>query len=820
MRPRGAFLGLLAAFLALSNGFARGEVLSINKFGGLDTENDPLFVDSGKSWDSENVQTGGKFGLSPREGFVSFSTEASAGMWNFPLSNGSSYRITESSGILKALLNGSNFTVIIGTINQSVRTAAATLGDRFYWSSADGLKYWDTSTVTMSSRTLNFTNLVAFKGRLAGAGVTGNERLIYLSEYLNGSNFTLALDPVDTDPTRIPIQGNSNENITTLFSSFQDKLIYTTANSFGGVSGSRRSTFKEQEFSNSVGSAYPESFKDCDGKLRFLGSKKTFWEFDGVTVKPISTTDIDTLMASVTQGDANSRSFSQTSQEDWSHGTSVFTVALDTSIVPGDVYFKPQSTITVAMDDFEDNNYTSSPTWTVISGSAAVVGGILTTVLPLDAALYTTSNQSTGTWELQGPGIWKASGNEGQWLYSFMSNDPTGAPNAYAIRFTKNQKIGFLRRTSVGDDVLLSSAIVGDCTNLRINRDGNGVFTTSVTCNGVTQTMVTVDTWNVTSSYFVIQWSAPEHGISAGYEPQLDRIITSTPSSLYIYKSTFTSQTYGMGSEVTSWGVFFADSILDAGTTISYTIFSDTDGVMNINNASTFRSSQAIASGEVPSIAISSYVTVSAYFDRSTYTATARLNSFTVSWVDGSRLPVPSLYVDGEYRAGVALSSSTNNIVLVYGQDNQWQKWRGINMDSAILYNSIPYFGNAGGIFQADSGHTDDGAPITSYYRTKRFVPAGVNYFSTFDDFYLTTANSAATITVEYFVDGVDTAYTLADYDMDTQEGQQDVRLPFSTTMLQQGNMIDFLFTVSGTTDWHLVNANLYFTPETDPAGE
>src|SRR3990167_10953616 len=100
MRPRGAFLGLLAAFLALSNGFARGEVLSINKFGGLDTENDPLFVDSGKSWDSENVQTGGKFGLSPREGFVSFSTEASAGMWNFPLSNGSSYRITESSGIL------------------------------------------------------------------------------------------------------------------------------------------------------------------------------------------------------------------------------------------------------------------------------------------------------------------------------------------------------------------------------------------------------------------------------------------------------------------------------------------------------------------------------------------------------------------------------------------------------------------------------------------------------------------------------------------------------------------------------------------------
>ena len=821
----------LTLFLGCSPGFA--ETLSINQFGGVDPVNDPLFVKSGMAQESENIVSDIALGLAPRTGFVAFSTEASNGQWIFPLANGSSYRITESSGVLKAVLNGNNFTITLSTINTTVRTAAAALGDKFYWASADGLKHWDTSVVVVDSRTLNFTSLAVFKSRLAGVGVTGDERTIYLSEYQDGSNFTLAVDPVDTDPTRIPVQGNLDENLTGLFSSFKDKLVWMKANSFGGISGSRRSNFQLQMFNDSVGSAYPESFKDCDGKLRFLGSKRTVWEFDGTNLTPISR-DIETIMTNLTQGDANSRSFTQTTQQDWSQGYS--RVGLDTGNAPGDVWFKPLSTITVPTDDFEDNNYHSTPTWTVVNGSAVVISGSLRPENSIafcggntcPAALSIGSNLSTGTWHILGEGgsdngIYNPLAGTSFSRYMFMARtvDITqGGTFGYGIRFTDPgsgiDTIDLVRRDLPGNDtVLLSSAVSGTCSSVKISRFSSGTFVVSW-IDLSNRNMVAVDTWIADSTYFAIKWDPMNRNL----EPRIAQIMASTPSSLYIYQSTYTSQTYSMGTDATSWSVFVADKILGAGTTVTYGIYADTDSNIDIDVETSFVSSQSIISGAVPTIQISSFVTVAAFFDRSTHTTEAALNNFTVSWIDGSRLLVPSIYHVQRYWLGVAISSNVNNTALVYDRNNQWQKWTGgMRMNSAVLYNGLLYFGNVTGIYQADYGNSDAGTAITAFYKTKRFLPSGANYVNYFNELYLTAKNSAETMKVEYYVDGVNSPYTLADYVMNSQAGQQDVRLPFTTTMLEQGKMIEFLFTVSGTSEWRLVNANLNYTRETVPSG-
>ena len=829
-------LFFIAFLFSALPGLLAGETLSINQFGGLDQVNDPLFVKIGMAQDSENVMTDNALGLAPRTGFVAFSTEASNGQWIFPLANGSSYRITESSGTLKALLNGSNFTITLSTINTAVRTAAAALGDRFYWSSADGLKYWDTSVVVVSSRTLNFTSMAVYKGRLCGIGVTGDERTIYLSEYLDGSNFTLAVDPVDTDPARIAVQGNLDENLTGLFSSFKDKLIWMKANSFGGIAGSRRSNFISQVFNDSVGSAYPESFKDCDGKLRFLGSKRAIWEFDGSNIKPISLDIETTLMNNLTQGDANSRSFSQTSQQDWSQGFS--RVGIDTDNAPGDVWFKPLSTVTLLGDTFNDNDYTSNPAWTVVSGSAVVISGTLRAEtangvcgpsVDCAASLAIESNMSTGTWHILGApgpssdgGIWNAGTGGPDFRYNFMARQAVGYPG-YAIKFTGlgggNTRIQLVRRDENGDDtgdkVLLSSSAAGECTSVKVSRFSSGTFVVAYICSAADGTMVARDTTNADSSYFNITWDA----MTQDFGPQIDQVMASTPSSLYIYQSTYTSQTYSMGTEATAWGGFVAGEVLDAGTTLTYAIYVDTDSNLDIDEQTSFVSSQAIVSGNVPTIQISSYVTIAAFFDRSTHTADAALTNFTVSWTEGSNLPAPSVYYKQRYELGVAVSSNVNNTVLVYDRNNQWQKWKGMNRNSAVVYNGLSYFGNSTGIYQADFGNSDAGAAITSFYKTKRFVPSGVNYVNYFNELYLTAMNSAETMNIQYYVDGVNTPYTLANYVMNSQAGQQDVRLPFTATMLEQGKMIEFLFTVSGTSEWRLVNANLNFTGESIPSG-
>jgi len=352
----------------------KAETVSFNQFSGLNSDDSPLTLQNGQTPDSENVITDDGPGLQGRKGFTAYSTETVTGsfasLWEFPLSNGTRYLIEASGGRMKATTAG-GFTVNISTIPTDRLTVGTPLGDRFYFANTtDGLKYWDGASVTVASTTMKVDKLVTWKGRLAAAGIAAAPRVIYLSKYLDGTNFTAPTNPSDDDAAIITVAGALDENIQALYSSFQDKLVWMKKNSFGAIYGSRRSNFAQRTFSDFIGVSSPETIRDCDGVLRWLGSNRMVWEFDGSTFKKISE-QVDTIFAGISQGDSSSRVNTQTSQADWVAGSQSPSGFGDTTVIVGSLTPKTSTFLDTLQSDFQGGTCdpTDSCDTTLSSGS-------------------------------------------------------------------------------------------------------------------------------------------------------------------------------------------------------------------------------------------------------------------------------------------------------------------------------------------------------------------------------------------------------------------------------------------------------------------
>ena len=338
------------------------QVLHVNQFGGMMNDIDPLALPDGVAADSENVITDLGNGIQPREGYISYSTEPSKALWVFAKSNGTRYLITHSGNSLKADSGNKTFAVTISTVAPSIVTAGSQLGDYFYFcNTVDGLKRWDGTTVSVASATMTMNQLVTWKGRLVGAGKPGAERTLFISRYLDGTAWTLAIDPSDDDPAQITVGGSLDENITGLYASYKDLLIWFKNTSFGGLFGSRRSNFALRTFSESVGTNHPGTVRDCDGLLRFLGPRRTVWEFDGSNLTKISEGNNE-LFDTIINGESNSRTATITNQADYEAGTNA---GLNTTSTPGSIILSTWTKTDTTGSDFASGTLTNLTTTTV-----------------------------------------------------------------------------------------------------------------------------------------------------------------------------------------------------------------------------------------------------------------------------------------------------------------------------------------------------------------------------------------------------------------------------------------------------------------------
>ncbi len=318
------------------------EVISINQFSGLNTDDSPLTLQNGQTPDSRNVLTDDGPSLQVRNGFLKISTEPAKNMWEFPKSDGTVYQIVHTGSNLKARTSGATFNTFVATVASGVDVAATVLGDSFYFSNTvDGLRKWDGSTVSDSSTTLTVDKLVTHKGRIWAAGKTGSQRTIFGSAFLDGDDWDLDVNPTETSPVQITVSGSLDDNIEALYASFRDGLIWMKQNSFGVIFGSRRSNFSQRVISDQVGVSDPRSIQDCDGLLRWLGPRREVWEFDGANFRKISE-DVDDLFATVAQGDSVSRSDITTTKDHWDSGA-IDSGYLATNIISGDLNLSTMS---------------------------------------------------------------------------------------------------------------------------------------------------------------------------------------------------------------------------------------------------------------------------------------------------------------------------------------------------------------------------------------------------------------------------------------------------------------------------------------------
>lgn len=168
---------LLAILLFLAAGTAFAEQFNYATFGGLDTES-PASTLTDKTPDAENVVTDEGPGLKPRSGFALCHASSATAEWVFPHSNGTKYHIAQVGGVLLADTGSCTFSTVVSTITSGATIGAASLGDKFFFmDTTNGLKYWNTSSVTVASATLNGTQLVAHKNRLWAAGLTADSTL-------------------------------------------------------------------------------------------------------------------------------------------------------------------------------------------------------------------------------------------------------------------------------------------------------------------------------------------------------------------------------------------------------------------------------------------------------------------------------------------------------------------------------------------------------------------------------------------------------------------------------------------------------------------
>ncbi len=911
--------------LALLAGFARAEipykVMPVGEFGGLNTDDSELTLGGGgqgrdQSPDSQNVLTDEGPGLRPRLGFVDVSTEAATDFWVLPHSNGTRFSIIiGADGLLKADTGDGLYSIYLSTVPSGQRVAGAALGDVFYFSDAtNGIKQVTfsglTPTVTEANTAIKATILAAFKGRLWAAGIPGEERGIRGSEYLVGSNFTLPVisNPPDTDPVALTATGALDEPVRVLFP-FQDKLMFMKEHSFGGIYGSRRSNFQVRIFSETSGSAYPDSVQDCDGELRWLGPSRTIWGWAGGVFSPqnLLSKDIDAILAGTAQGDANARSFTWTTQADFGRGTNNWTANavtvnsvvlstwtetdstgpefgagtltnVTTQTVSGDLYLSTNNT-NVENNGFESGTLGVATNWT-FSGSVAE---------------RTNTRAQSGTWSafISGP----STVGEGSVLLRIF--DAAGVFIATAATtsttvLTDNAwtQVSISLSAYAGRNIKLSFRPGGSASSFPLGADSyvtsdvffcsggivtvyyydlasggvhafyvdtvaggrstiyNGSFTSAAmdsgfvtprwlpssptfTMNGHTSSWTTEASADGLSWDSPVSWSTGSAPASAAkrYIRYNLAIATATAGTALPYVSDVTQAaraatgtwvsdsipTDGMSAQ----GVFDADQVLNDGV-LGFAVYSDSDSAKTVTNGipvvGTYLSSQAVVSGDPVTLSTSAYMFVGSTFTISVGTQNPTLAAATLNWQTGNTLRVASAYVNQRYWLGVSISSTSNNRVLVYDRNREWQLYTGINAVAMGIYGSRLYFSNALGIFQAETGTDDDGAAISSYYRTPSYIPSeNPDVGGSFSLMRLTTEESSETLATTFRVNGGATEYALGSMAMDATDGFQNFKLPFPTGEVKLGKYISFRFAVSALTDWRLLSANLYGVPDIEP---
>lgn len=266
---------------------------------------------------------------------------------------------------------------------------------------------------------------------------------------------------------------------------------------------------------------------------------------------------------------------------------------------------------------------------------------------------------------------------------------------------------------------------------------------------------------------------------------------------------------------ITSWDTLWVDGANDGGTHTYYTRSSNTP-FTQIAETPAWVPQKA---GGVILCSTNTYFQFRDDFGLTTATQTPKLSNFTAYWYEGAASDKAySLFFDNAIWWSVAYGAgqSTNNRIFRYDLINKLWTQYDIGTGGMLQQNNYLYFGSTtttGKIYKFGSGNSDDGVPITAYWKSKDFMgsdPWKENQYDILDSYYRANANQ--NLTVSYYLD---TSTTTTSYTVNLSSDTHSVirnkkRLPSGKI---GGNFSVKFGDVSGSSSWELLGLRIQFTP-------
>jgi hypothetical protein len=376
MMKRCIFKAILSYFIFVATIFAAGEekYAPITNFtGGLNSQYSSLSIADNEVQDALNVWFDEDSSVAKRNGYTVYSTTSSdkfTNGWSYTDSSNNNWIIVLSSNCIRASKGDSIFSVIIATVptpTASLVDAVSAFGNIYFVDNVQGVYFWNGTSTTYVSGSPKGSLICEFKGRIVVAGESHpDQNRLSMSEHLNALNWTsgsLATDPI----TFIIGLTDKSDGITSLYSGLNDAIYIFKRNSIHALYGFDQDDFQARVLTSESGCIQGETVQPFAGGLLFL-SKRGFEIFDGVSPKIVSK-KVNNQLENALLSSFAQKSWTQTSQDDWSNGS---TAMLTNSTTFPD-YFNV----------LRDGTGGTQNVWTkyesgTITGSIAATGGYLT----------------------------------------------------------------------------------------------------------------------------------------------------------------------------------------------------------------------------------------------------------------------------------------------------------------------------------------------------------------------------------------------------------------------------------------------------------